>query len=193
MQTMVGQFFYVDSEGKKQGPVSKEEIKKMATLGVIKPDTQIEYADDGYNFKAGKHPDLKFSSGLSCCNRKTCRATTLPTEKNTGIFDIGFTRFISNTWISIFWVLLIIAHFSVAIGAMMFSFNAGSPVPLLIALFAAPISLLLFRMILELAVVCFRIESNIRESKNHLREIKELFARCKCVSRCKCATQRPTE
>ena len=63
---MAGHFyFYVDSEGKKQGPASKGEINELVAHGVIKPDTQMEYADDGYKFKAGKHPDLKFSSDPS--------------------------------------------------------------------------------------------------------------------------------
>jgi len=98
-------------------------------------------------------------------------------RKNIGkIFDIGFTRFISNTWISIIWVIVIVVHCLGAIGATVYSFNVESPVPFLIALFAVPISLLFCRMVLELGVVFFRIESNTRESKEHLREIKELLA-----------------
>ena len=93
------------------------------------------------------------------------------------MFDIGFTRFISNAWISIIWVILIIAHFFGAIGAMIYSGNVDSPVLFLIALFAVPISLLFSRMALELAAIFFRIETNTRESKECLREIKELLAR----------------
>jgi len=45
------------------------------------------------------------------------------------------------------------------------------------AFFAAPLvgllTLLLFRMSLEMTIVLFRIESNTRETKDLLREIKE--------------------
>jgi len=87
-----------------------------------------------------------------------------------GIFDIGFTRFISNTWISIIWVILIIVHF---IGGVMFMSVAWSREDgslFLTTLVTVPISLLLCRMILEVIVIFFRIESN-------MREIKELLAK----------------
>ena len=138
-------YFYYDALGKQHGPFDNGQFKKLVSQGVIGPATQLEYFDDkdnAYKFKAGEHPDWHLYSSKS--ENATLRDTP-------GIFDIGFTRFISNTWISIIWVLLIIAHFLAAIGAMMFSFNAGSPVPFLIALFAVPTSLLFCRMYLELS------------------------------------------
>jgi len=157
-------YFYTDENGQKQGPVSAEQVKELVVQGIVKPNTLLEIrldtlpeTENGHVVEAGLIPDLF-------------------TRQSSGLFDIGFTRFISNTWISIIWVILIIVHFLAAIGATYYSFNEDEPLLFLLALFAVPISLLLCRMSLELKVIFFRIESNTRESKEHLREIKELLA-----------------
>ena len=168
-------YFYLNANGHKQGPISENQLEELASKGIIRPDTQVEL-DGGYTFSAEQI-------------LKTFSAT--PTEDDLeeyeekkessvifdiGFFDIGFTRFISNSWISIIWVIVIVVHILAMIGAAVSFAGEESPVPFLIALFVAPISLLLCRMILELEVIFFRIETNTRESKEHLREIKELLA-----------------
>ena len=97
-------------------------------------------------------------------------------EEEPGFFDIRFTRFISNTWISSIWVIVIVVHFLVAIGAAVYSSKVESLDMFLIVLFVISISLPFSRMALEFAVIFLRIETNTRESKEYLREIKELLA-----------------
>ena len=96
--------------------------------------------------------------------------------------DIGFTRFISNTWISFIWVVVIIAHFLGTIGAIFYAFHAEEFKDIaVLSLFVVPlialVSILFCRMFLELDVVLFRIESNTRETRDLLREIKEQLAK----------------
>ena len=82
--------------------------------------------------------------------------------------DVGFTRFISNILISTIWALAVMA----AVVGTFYCFANGD-------LFVLPFiscSLIVIRLILETTVVFFRIETNTRESKEHLREIKELLA-----------------
>ena len=38
------------------------------------------------------------------------------------MFDIGFTRFSANMWISLLWCICIIAHFLAAIGVVFYAF-----------------------------------------------------------------------
>ena len=89
------------------------------------------------------------------------------------MFDIRFTRFITDIWISIIWVAIIINHFIGAIIAMYYIDD-------MLCILAVPLitfmSLIFCRMVLELVAIFFRIETNTRESKEHLREIKELLS-----------------
>ena len=88
--------------------------------------------------------------------------------------DIGFTRFITNTWISFIWFLVIVVHFLGALGAMFYAFSIDGGAGLL-SLLVVPLtllSLLFSRMALELDVVMFRIETNTRETKEYLRAIE---------------------
>jgi len=117
-----------------------------------------------------------------------------PGEKSPGIFDIRFTRFITNVWISVIWVIIIVAHFftylcvifgmliSVGMaaqqggedtfaGAMMVSLVMFLPVTVGLIL-----SLLFWRMALELIIVIFRIETNtrpIQQIETHMQTFKE--------------------
>jgi len=169
-QTMA-KYFYYDADGKKQGPIDGDRIKELIAQETITPTTQMA-TDAGRTGTASQIIGLRHNTTASNPRNQDL----LSDMKSPGIFDIGFTRFISNTWISIIWVILIIVHFLVAIGATLYSLNVGHPVPFLIASFAVPISLLFSRMALELEVIFFRIETNTRESKKYLREIKELLA-----------------
>ena len=103
--------------------------------------------------------------------------------------DFGFTRFITNTWISIIWGIVIIAHLLGMMVAIYVLFNGLNVVDdggrnmgivaieRLLWIAAVPLitvlSLLFFRMVLKLEVIFFRIETNTRETKDLLREIKE--------------------
>ena len=100
----------------------------------------------------------------------------VPLEKSPGFFDIHFTRFISNTWVTIIWVAFIIAHFLGALIAVFSAFNIDEVtgvISLVLVPLITAISLLFTRMALEFDKVVFRIETNTRETKDLLREIKE--------------------
>jgi len=86
--------------------------------------------------------------------------STLSPPRFFDIFDIGFTRFITNVWISIIWIIVIIGHCSV-VPFVYFSLSDN----LLVALLLTLLSLLGSRMLLELIIVIFRIETNTRESE----------------------------
>ena len=93
-----------------------------------------------------------------------------------GFFDIGFTRFISNTWVSIIWVIDIIVACIVAVVGCVAGLVIGvnsEPAAFLLVL-AAPLGavlwLLLSRMSLELAIVLFRIESHLRAMREKSEE-----------------------
>jgi len=93
------------------------------------------------------------------------------------MFDIGFTRFSSNMWISLLWCICIIVHFLAAIGAVYYAFFiSGNEDLAILSLLVVPLatifSLISWRMAFELDVVCFRIESNTRESKESLQAIE---------------------
>ena len=157
-------YFYFDQNNQKQGPVSREQIGKLADQGIISPNHHVQ--KEGTNeLIAAKRiiSDFRFKEeGMS------------PESSATpGIFDIHFTRFFENIYITIIWIIVIVAHFIAAIGAVFYSINVESAIPFLIALFAIPLSLLCWRMALELDKVVFRIEKNTRATKDLLREIKE--------------------
>jgi len=85
------------------------------------------------------------------------------------MLDIGFTKFITNTWVSIIWVLMIVVHGFVALAALGTAF-VQDPMLGMVALIGVPLiacfSLLLCRIWLELVIVIFRIESNTRALKD---------------------------
>ena len=156
-------YFYIDADGEKQGPVSKQQIIELAEQGIILPTTPIGTKD-------------RYISEVSQLREKP------------GFFDIGFTRFISNIWISIIWAIVIVVHFFgfilllIGTGMIMASGDSKAPVAALslsiviLGTAGLSLSLLFCRMALELDVILFRIETNTRESKEYLREIKELLA-----------------
>jgi len=83
-----------------------------------------------------------------------------------GLFDIGFTKFVTNALIPFLWVFCIIAHFLGAIIAISAAFaqstEAGILAILLVPL-ATLFSLLLSRVGFEVIIVLFRIETNTRK------------------------------
>ena len=80
-------YFYLDANGQKQGPVNDQQLRTLATRGIITPDTPL-VADTGHKGKAGQirglfndsspesivpvadHPTLKSSSPSANVNRK---------------------------------------------------------------------------------------------------------------------------
>ncbi|MCL2709950.1 MAG: DUF4282 domain-containing protein [Planctomycetaceae bacterium] len=102
--------------------------------------------------------------------------------KSPGILDIQFTRFITNVWISAIWVIIIGTHFLTylcVIFGMLISVGMAqrggddafaeaimmSLVLFLLVTVGLVLSLLFWRMTLELIIVIFRIESNTRPIK----------------------------
>jgi len=83
-------------------------------------------------------------------------------------FDFGFTRFITNTWISIIWticVFVILGTYGIALiaGLVTMTQNFGGGFMIMVmATIAAPLYLLLVRIGLEVIIVVFRIETHLR-------------------------------
>ena len=90
------------------------------------------------------------------------------------MFDFGFTKFITNTWISFIWALIVVVHILIYIGGLPFvmivtaNSTALDVVSFFVFLIGIPLSLLFSRMSLEAVVVLFRIET-------HLRTISEKY------------------
>ena len=158
-------YFYRDANGQRRGPYDEQQLQELEQRGIITATTPLE-TDRKYLGLADQVPGLKFSFP----SQQTLQ------QASPDFFDIGFTRFISNTWISIIWCIVIFVHFVGALGAMYYAFNTDGTlgaISLLVVPLITAISLLFCRMGLELEVIFFRIESNTRETKEYLREIKE--------------------
>ena len=155
-------YFYFDQHNNKRGPFDVEQIKQLARYKHISPTTPLE-TDDGDKMLVG---DI-----ISDLVNSQSTAT-----QTSGFFDIRFTRFITNTWISIIWVIVIIAHFIapfVVCAVMANTVGGGAPiVAFVLSVPLALLSLLFSRMSLELTIVLFRIESNTRATKERLEELK---------------------
>jgi len=97
-------------------------------------------------------------------------------EKTPGIFDFGFTRFITNTWISFIWsntVIIILLCWGIAVlnglvailqGGDFFIVGLGI---IFLATIVAALNLLFARMALEFIIVVFRIETRVRTMEKH--------------------------
>ena len=142
---MANYFYYDRNLNKKQGPVSREQLQELVVQGVIEPRTPVG-TDTGHKGIARDIPGLNFE--------------TTPTS--TGFFDIGFTRFITNTWTSILWVLSIGTSFLGCGVAILFAIGNGVYILLFIAPIATALFLLFMRMSFEITIVLFRIETHLR-------------------------------
>ena len=106
-------------------------------------------------------------------------ASRVSGENLTGFFDFGFTRFVTNTWISIIWriavALIFIAWGCWVIGGLATMANVdplmGIGIILLVTV-VVPIELLLIRMVLEFVIVVFRIETHLRTLKDNSEATK---------------------
>ena len=152
-------FFYTNANGESQGPYNKEQIKELAANETILATTILK-SDGGHTANASAwFPGLKF--------KQVPELEHAAQQWSPGLFDIGFTRFITNTWISIIWVLTIILTFLGCVGAMVYhAFNNAPPVLFIIIPIVSLLSLLSMRMLFEVTIVLFRIET-------HLRTIRE--------------------
>jgi hypothetical protein len=154
-------YFYFDTNRQIRGPYDDQQLQELATQGIVKPNTMV--TDDKRHWKkAIRIPGLVFQDGAVA-------------QGDPVIFDIGFTRFISNTVNSIIWVICILAAIA-ACGYGVYAIvqdDAGRGI--VIILFAI-VGLLASRTLLELEVVIFRIESNTRvlsSIEEHLRVLRE--------------------
>ena len=111
------------------------------------------------------------------------------TVTSPGFFDFGFTRFITNVLTSIFWAITVVLAILVCVSAVLVGLYGVSQgdraawMPILLAPVATALFLLLMRMVFELDIVVFRIETRLRTiEKNsekmllieeHLRSIRE--------------------
>ena len=95
-------------------------------------------------------------------------------QKSPGFFDFGFTRFITNTWISFIWMVcvgvILLGYVIALIAGLSAMFVHGSftgvVIIILAATVAAALCLLFTRISLELTIVVFRIETHLRALRN---------------------------
>jgi len=91
------------------------------------------------------------------------------------MFDFGFTRFITNTWISIIWAINVVATILVATVACFICLFGNPPAILVLAVpIVVALWLLLSRMPLELTIVMFRIETHLRTIKDNSEKTQKL-------------------
>ena len=57
------EYFYINADGQKEGPVCQKQLQKLATQGSIKPDTRLLllYANGGTIIRARYIPELSFN------------------------------------------------------------------------------------------------------------------------------------
>ncbi|MGL4942455.1 MAG: DUF4282 domain-containing protein [Thermoguttaceae bacterium] len=93
---------------------------------------------------------------------------TSAAQPSAGLFDFGFTRFITNTWISVIWTIeVFVVLFSYAISILVGLYLlTQSPLQgiifLLLATVGVIVGLILSRIWLELMIIVFRIETHLR-------------------------------
>ena len=67
-------YFYLDVNGQKQGPVNDQQLQALATRGIITPDTPLA-TDTGHEGKAGQIPGLKFNAVATSPFAQTSQTT----------------------------------------------------------------------------------------------------------------------
>jgi len=159
-------YFYTDAKGQKQGPVSRDQLIELATLGDIEHASVVET-------DTGDRESAEYFIPSTCFKR--AKAPLAVAEPSPGIFDIRFTRFVMNFYIPYIWVLTIIVcflgwAFSVVLGVNQLA-TEREPMygiaAILMATIAVPFSLLFSRMVLEVVIVLFRIETHLRTIRDH--------------------------
>jgi len=155
-------YFYTDADGNKRGPYNEQHLQELVTRGLIGPNTPLEN-DTGHKGRMWEFPDL---NGANAQRTSLNTPDTSYEQMSPSLFDFGFTRFVTNTWISIIWALTIVLTFLGCVGAMVFGASNNVPALFIIAPITAALFLLFMRMAFEVTIVLFRIET-------HLRTIRE--------------------
>lgn len=162
------------------GPYTDQELKRAVDVGKITPDTLIRQGENGNWFRASQIAGLLPPAAMSIPPQAT--ATPSGTEetrrqagqhlanasKILGIFDFGFTVFLTPKLISIYWTIFVVVLTLVAlISTLMILVHPDFPVlgkvvlPLGIAIVWILI-LVWHRIFLEWLIVIFKIERHLR-------------------------------
>ena len=168
-------YFRIAPDGARRGPYSKQQLQEFAASESIKPNTLI-VTDAGDTIAAKQIPGLVFG-GVGFGRQ----------QSSGGFFDFGFTRFITNVLVPVIWCFVLITSFldygygiMTALGIMQpiqavevllftstrFILSILSIEHPIVAIFANTIllflNLVVTRIILELIIVLFRIETYLR-------------------------------
>jgi len=157
-------YFHIDENGTKRGPINEEQIKQLARYHQISPTTLLE-TENGVQIPAGEIPDL--------FDTQSTTASTSVSES--AIPDIGFTEFLTPVLITIIWWLSVITTIGSCLYVMyqISSFDmpdVAKGIGCLLVIGIAGDGLLWCRVILEYFAVQFRME-------RHQRTIKEILER----------------
>ena len=159
-------YFYRDANSQRRGPYEAQQLKTLAQQGIITPTTPLE-TDRQYLGLAGQFLGMEFNSATpQTPSKRITSQEMLQTLPLSPFFDIGFTRFITNTWTSILWVLSIGTSFLGCGSAMLFAIAYEAYILLFIAPVAAALFLLFMRIAFEITIVLFRIETHLRTIRN---------------------------
>jgi len=194
-------YSFTDANGKKQGPLDVQQLQTLVDQGIITPMTPLE-TDDGDQEDAGRIPALKFDSAAlksysafvksrevtmksresATKSREAAKKPRIPVQQTStegsplDFLDFGFTRFITNTWISFIWIVIVILVILAYVSIVSFGLfamsqgNEGGIAGLgviMLATIMAPLYLLFARIGLELIIVIFRIETHLRSIREH--------------------------
>ena len=194
-------YFYYDADGKQQGPVDIHGLRELVTQGVIVPSTSIKEEGEHSIFAARRIPGL-FPAGLFASPSGAIFQPVSLNERRSGIFDrlsgifdIGFTRFMTNVLIPVFWCIVLVTSFIDYGYGILTAFEIVQPSQTLEALLFTPtrfllsvivfqypigavfvctillfLNLVFYRVFFELIIVLFRIESHLRAMREKSEE-----------------------
>ena len=173
-------YFYTDENGNRHGPIDEQRLQTLAERGVFTPLTPLE-TDTGLKVAAGQIRGLVFPalkpSDVPAYEPPPFLPDSQTRNRAPGFLDIGFTLFITNTWISFIWVCLIIVDFLVYCLALHIVWSApdqglpegGKEILLILVTVCSAFVLLSQRIGLEFIIVVFRIETHLREIRDNFK------------------------
>jgi len=158
-------YFYTDADGKQQGPIDIHGLRELVAQGVIVPSTSVKMEGEHSVFAARRISGLFPEYLIEGSSGDAPRLFDI-------LFDIGFTRFVTNVWISFIWVIVIIVHvlgfIALLIGAGMMIAGGGNGaefaafLTMILGTVGLLLSFLFSRISLEVIIVIFRIETHLR-------------------------------
>jgi hypothetical protein len=77
-------YFYFDQTNQRRGPVNEQQLRELATRGVIGPHTPME-TDTGYEGVAGQIPGLNFNVAASSASAQTASPPFNQTASAVGV------------------------------------------------------------------------------------------------------------